>query len=207
MCDSWDVNILLIHETTTKINEYIEIRKKSVFDKKAFIKLLDNIALVLIEWTGKTYVGEQKRIEVKQAFQQFFVTIKNLITIFQDGLIKLSLLEKRFIKNVTYSGKLYRYIGSNVPDNRKITVEYNGIFVSWSKNKQSTYLENKLYGTIIRLYCEIPDDKFGIDLEGFQKYYDFYCLKHYYIARGEEREVVFPTIKETIYNLEYLQEI
>ena len=54
-----------------------------------------------------------------------------------------------------------------------------------------------------RLYCNIPPNMVGFDLEGFQEFYNNNFASKIWIARGEEREVVFPTLKETIYRIEY----
>lgn len=54
-----------------------------------------------------------------------------------------------------------------------------------------------------RLYCNIPPNMVGFDLEGFQEFYNNKFASKIWIARGEEREVVFPTIKEMIYRIEY----
>lgn len=83
------------------------------------------------------------------------------------------------------------------------TSQNNDIFVSWSKNKEISYIESKLYGCMTRLYCNIPPNMVGFDLEGFQEFYNNKFASKIWIARGEEREVVFPTIKEMIYRIEY----
>lgn len=44
------------------------------------------------------------------------------------------------------------------------------------------------------LTCKIDEPYYGIDLEAFG------------VVRGEEAEVVFPTIKETITEIKYIRE-
>ena len=120
---------------------------------------------------------------------------------------RLSSLEKEFLKNIKYNGKLYRYLGNGNPINKKKIIEpiYNDIYVSWSKEEKNSYIESKLYGKMILLYCDTSNKHFGIDLERFQEFYNKTFKESFYISRGNEREVVFPTIKETIYDIKYLR--
>ena len=69
---------------------------------------------------------------------------------------------------------------------KPLKVEYNNIWVSWSKESNNSYFEIKLHGRYLKLYAVIENEKYGIDLESLGA------------SRSNEREVVFPTIKETI---------
>lgn len=95
-----------------------------------------------------------------------------------------------------YQGVLYRYLGHSEPsDSRKcVRPQYNKIYVSWSKNKGNKYLESKLYGVKTLLACNVNYPYFGIDLSAFG------------MSRGNEREVVFPTIEETMTSIKFIEE-
>lgn len=57
---------------------------------------------------------------------------------------------------------------------------------------QNHYIESKLYGTMTLLTCEASEPHYGIDLNAFG------------VVRGDEAEVVFPTIADAITNIEYI---
>ena len=71
---------------------------------------------------------------------------------------------------------------------------YDNIYVSWSKHPQNDYIESKLGGNITWLSCEITAPRYGIDLEAIKS------------SRGNEAEVVFPTIKECVTEIRYISE-
>lgn len=171
-----------------------------------FKELCIYIAEGLQEWTGKTYVGISKSKEDIWKYQTFFVALYELINTLSNHKENLIFLEKQFINNIKYNGKIYRYLGHGDLKNTNIRIRpsYNDIFVSWSKEKGNTYLETKLYGKITRLYGVISADNYGIDIEKLQKFYNNYFDERIYIAKGQEREVVYPTIKKDIYYIEYI---
>lgn len=178
------------------ISGYIKKFNKTlpnIFNLSDFNILLRNIENVLLYWVGSTYVGKKKKERVKKAFQQFFENMYEFFWKLQDCSIKEY---SDFAKNVFYQGKVYRYLGhGNSCDNEinnYVTPIYDGIYVSWSKNNHSDYLESKLYGNITFLECDIKDTFYGIDL-------DFLG-----VGRPNEAEVIFPTIKECITGITYL---
>ena len=194
-------------KSTSFIKEYQKNKKRRPFNKHYFEMLCDNICEVLLEWCGKTWVGQEKSDETKNAYQNFFEAFNNLIYYFEENIDKLNYLEKDFLEKVAFRGNVYRLLGSNNHlNNSKIRPLFNTIFVSWSKNKENFYLESKLYGPITRLYCQIEKPNFGIDIEGFTDFYHHHISDDVMIARGNEREVVFPTIRKTIIYIEYLRE-
>ena len=117
----------------------------------------------------------------------------SLLTLYPTPIIVVA--PKKFANDTLYHGTIYRYLGhcleNEIYDNI-VEPEYNDIYVSWSKNPTNSYIESKLYGTKTLLTCKIENNYYGIDLEAF-------C-----VVRGNEAEVVFPTIKETITNIEYI---
>lgn len=203
----WEIDTKLISDTTFEIEMYRKNRATNTYHKKYFLSFLNKIGTVLNEWTGNTYIGEPKNKEVEQAFQNFFSAIKNLIIFFDSIAPQLSRKEKCFVTSIKYSDIIYRYLGHNTPsDNAPIEIKYNNIFVSWSKNKASPYFESKLYGDIKRLYCKIPNNDFGIDLERLQRYFNELKVPCSFL-KNTEQEVIYPTIKETIYFIEDLTDI
>lgn len=154
--------------------------------------LMINIKTVLQNWTGNTYIGHNKERVLKDAFQQFFQSLYSLILHYRYVDNKLI---KEFADHALYKGTLYRYLGQDSDsyheNKTRIAPIYNNIWVSWSKNKENLYIENKLYGTITRLTCN-TDIILGIDLTAFGA-----------SLRGED-EVVYPTIEATIDEVEYL---
>ena len=63
-----------------------------------------------------------------------------------------------------------------------------------NKHPQNDYIESKLGGNITWLSCEITAPRYGIDLEAIKS------------SRGNEAEVVFPTIKECVTEIRYISE-
>lgn len=193
-----------INTVTNYIIDYIENRSKNK-DEELFKELCCSIAEALSYWSGETYVGCKKDSITQNIFQNFFEYLNSLIKYLSDNEEQLMKIEKDFIKKIKYKGIVYRYLGHGdlTECKKRINPEYNNIWVSWSKEKYNSYLETKLYGKKTRLYCNINNNYYGIDLEEFQKFCAKNKLGNYYISRGDEREVVFPTIKELIYNVEY----
>ena len=198
-----DFNELKLY--TFAVRAYIEQRKQLIFKDEFFECLCEGIASFLSYWVGCTYVGNKKtRIEMA-IYQDFFCSLHSLMVLLQDEKIVSTKEEMKLVSSLIYTGEIYRYLGYSSPSKKKhIEPVYNDIYVSWSKNEIIHYIESKLYGNITRLYCNIPPNMIGFDLEGFQNFYNNIFESKIWIARGEEREVVFPTIKETIYRIEYL---
>ena len=102
--------------------------------------------------------------------------------------------ENAVAESLLYQGKVYRYLRYGAPSGCKkkaIVPEYDGIYVSWSKEPKNSYIEGKLYGKITWIEAEIKPLYFGIDLENMG------------ISRGKEREVVFPTLENCVKKIKY----
>ena len=188
---------------------YINNRDNNeIIDEELFKELCCYIAESLSYWSGQIYVGKKKDKTTEDIFQKFFKNLNYLIRFLSNNEFKLMKIEKDFINIIRYNGKVYRFLGHSNLDLRNckkiIKPKYNNIWVSWSKEKNNSYLESKLYGKKTRLYCDIKDCYYGIDLEEIQKFCNKNQLGNYYISRGTEKEVVFPTIKKLIYKVEYL---
>ena len=202
------IDLKLIQESSIYIKCYSLKRfRDELIYEEYFEELLIRVGKVLSQWSGNTYVGQRKEDNEMEIFQDFFESLSKLIELLEENKNKLFKLEKQFLFSIKYNGIVYRYLGygSSINKNRhkKIIPEYNNIFVSWSKNSKNSYLESKLYGIKTKIILEIPDRAFGIDIEGFQEFINEELDCNFYISRGEEREVVFPTIEEYVIEVKY----
>lgn len=157
----------------------------------------NNIIETLKYWTGHTYIGQRKEKHLENAFQRFFEALYKYLIFCRDEDHSFCQLLKNLSDKALYQGVLYRYLGhgsSNIDIDTRVEPEYNNVFVSWSKNLTNYYFENKLYGVMTVLTCEVTDSYYGIDLSAFG------------VSKIDEDEVVFPTIKETIKRIEYKNE-
>ena len=184
--------------------DYINIRKQNGYDSELFSDICYYIADALCYWTGKTYVGCQKEKSLQELYQDFFLSLCSLIDyLSMENEIHAS--EKDMIDNFVFTGTVYRYLGKAGAKNRKhIIPQYNDTYVSWSKNPQSNYIESKLYGKCTWMRCEIRFPMYGIDIEGFHCFFNKTFGECILIAKGTEREVVFPTIEKYITEIKYI---
>lgn len=190
-------------ETISKINDinnqmrgFVKPRYNITDDK--LNTLFSNIINALAYWTGNTYVGQPKEKALEKVYQTFFKLLLELLIFIKDS-PEFTNEHKEKIDSVLYQGNIYRYLGYSSEeyhylDNKEQFVEpnYNGIYVSWSKNESNSYIESKLLGPITKLKCCINEDMFGIDLEAFG------------VSRGNEKEVVFPTLERCITEIQYI---
>ena len=141
---------------------------------------------MISNWVGCTYVGVKKHEMIRNAFQHFFQNFYRMLLFFKNE--SNESIEIEFANKGLYRGKLYRYLGTclNCRKKSKIIVDYNDIYVSWTKKERVDYLASKLHSNYIIISCEIKDPDYGIDLHNLG------------IGRDFEQEVVFPTIKELI---------
>ena len=191
---------------------YIECYKIKRFSKDFncldfFPELLERIADVLSQWSGKTYVGFVKDNITSDVFQVFFISLCDLIKFLEKNKDCIMKLESDFINSIKYNGIIYRILGygdcHDKNKNKSIIPDYNSIFVSWSKNNDIAYLNTKLYGKKTKMKAYIDNDTYGIDLENFQNFINNEFQKQWSISKGEEREVVFPTLEEYITEIKY----
>ena len=176
-----------VDEATNNISVYYDSTDNSA---NALENIYEDIREVCNFWTGKTYVGDRKDDEIVQVFQNFFETLMKLLLKMKDSKKNC---ESKFAKAILYQGKVYRYLGYCSSRNIKkkpIQPKYNEIYVSWSKEPTNSYIESKLYGKITWLEAEIKPPYFGIDLEKMG------------VSKGNEREVVFPTLKGCVTKIE-----
>lgn len=168
--------------------------KSNDISNEEFSVFMNNVYETLEYWAGHTYIGQQKKKDIQKAYQAFFEALYDFL--FICGELGNPLL-KSFSDKVLYRGLLYRYLGYGLVEenvDKRIEPQYNNIYVSWSKQPKNHYIESKLYGTMTLLTCKVDEPYYGIDLEAFG------------VVRGQEAEVVFPTIKETITEIKYCRE-
>lgn len=187
-----DKNVKEIYRVTDQIRNIGKRLKINDVTYDAFQTLYRNICVTLNFWTGHTYVGQRKQSQVQKAFQLLFEALYAFLLICRD--LDNSTLQDLANESL-YRGVVYRYLGhGSVKENiySKVEPQYNDIFVSWSKQPQNHYIESKLYGTMTLLTCEVSEPHYGIDLNAFD------------VVRGEETEVIFPTLADAITNIEYI---
>ena len=174
-----------ISEATQNIVTY---RKAPKREPDLFLELGDDLKAVCCFWTGSTYVGSPKAEPIKKTFQAFFEELMQLLLFMKDSGLPF---EERVANAMLYRGTVYRYLGKNYPSDEVVVPCYDGVYVSWSKQDGNSYLLSKLYGPVTKLTCEIAEPMYGIDLDILE------C------TRGNEQEVVFPTIEQCVAEIQY----
>lgn len=172
-------------------NNIVNYRHSLNVTEKRFCELIEDVQAVCDFWTGNTSVGVPKETAEKEAFQKFFSELMQLLLEMKKS---GTIFERRIAANMLYTGKVYRYLGNKFQPEKIVKPSYDNIYVSWSKHPQNDYIESKLGGNITWLSCEIMAPRYGIDLEAIKS------------SRGNEAEVVFPTIKECVTEIRYISE-
>jgi len=172
-------------------NNIVNYRHSLNVTEKRFCELIEDVQAVCDFWTGNTSVGVPKETAEKEAFQKFFSELMQLLLEMKKS---GTIFERRIAANMLYTGKVYRYLGNKFQPEKIVKPSYDNIYVSWSKHPQNDYIESKLGGNITWRSCEITAPRYGIDLEAIKS------------SRGNEAEVVFPTIKECVTEIRYISE-
>ena len=191
----------------TLVNSYINERLHHAFLEADFKEICGGINCVLYDWTGNTYIGNRKEKNVQQAYQMFFELLHSFLEFCHDNEDNLSDKEASLAQSMRFYGTVYRYLGKCDPKNYRkrevVKPEYNDIYVSWSKSERNSYIESKLYGPRTWMKAEIQEPYFGIDIQGFEEWCERWFNEHPFITRGNEREVVFPTVEKCIVEVKY----
>lgn len=198
-------NIKKIHSIACQIQTYTKRVVKGGIIKEQGEMLLNNMAVVLNYWTGSTYIGDRKSKQLEKAFQAFFKALYDFIIICRDN---DRIFDIRRSDMILYRGTVYRYLGRQIGysnDNSIIEPIYNDIYVSWSKKPKYTYIEGKLSYPITWMTAVIDEPYYGIDLVGLSEAINELIDCKYRIAIKNEQEVVFPTIKECITDIKYIE--
>lgn len=190
--DEIDKTVVELIRVRNQIDSTVRAIKRRSVTSEMLSDLGYNLGEALSWWTGHTYVGVEKDKKLKKSFQYFYESLYDFLLVCQSS--NISVLHN-FAEHALYQGTVYRYLGYS--SNSRLSkvapkeVEYDGVFVSWSKDAVIPYVESKLCGTLTRVTCNISGDKYGIDLTVFG------------VSKGVESEVVFPTLKEYVTNVEY----
>lgn len=194
-----ELDLQFIERTTYGLQWYVSQRGKQGFDRDIFEDMIYHIMEVLNKWTGETWVGHKKDKRTEMVFQNFFETLVGLIGHINFFEKIMSDTEKEFANMTVYNGVLYRYLGSCIPGNKeRVEIEYNDIYVSWSKNEQNGYIKQKLYGPLLWIKAQTSPFDYAIDLEGIDKFYQKITGENKGVVKGNEREVLYPTKRECI---------
>lgn len=191
----WCDDKTIIDDINLVSKQIDSMREGNYFKKETNynLNLLDeNIIEILKTWTGNTYLGQPKDKKLNKAFSNFYSALLNLL---------LEMEKEKWnpeIRKMLYQGTVYRVLGSGYSKDKykQIVPQYNSYYVSWSKNKDipTAYMQSKLYGPLTKIEAEITGDYYGIDLTAFG------------VSMNDENEVVFPTIKETILDINYIDD-
>lgn len=186
---------------------YIEFlvnkRLSNFFTKPDFKGFCKVSHFILEQWSSYEYVGISLDNDFKYQYQRFFKAFVKYLRFIKDNPMNVSIEEQKMLQSsMCENGKIiYRYL--SLDENQEI--QYNKYYVSWSLIKESYYLESKLYGNVYRLHSKISDN-IGIDLFGFFSFVD----KKYKLgippSIKQEKEIVYPTLKKDIFEIEKLRE-
>lgn len=182
-----------ISNNINNISNQIHIAIKRLNECECFMRdgsiFKQNIYEVLNYWVGNTYVGERKDDLINKAFTNFFNSLLKLLLVLKQS-------DKEYEEaKALYQGKVYRVLGYYEPCEYHdlIQPEYSDFYVSWSKDENiMDVLINKLYNPITKIEAVIKNNYYGIDLEILG------------VSKPNEKEVVFPTIEETIRKQTYV---
>lgn len=203
------INESKVREYVSFVQSYMNKRLHKDFDEEQFTEICAGINNILLLWTGDTYVGNKKDAVVEQAYQDFFVLLHDFLEFCLENAKLLSEKEASLADFMMFRGTVYRYLGKCDSRNyrKKVVVEpeYNDIYVSWSKSESNAYIESKLYGPRTWMRAEISAPDFGIDIHGFELWCEKWFGDSSFITRGEEKEVVFPTIESSVREMRYIK--
>ena len=201
--DDYKENAQKIHGIACQIRTYTK-RVSHGITKDQGEPLMKNIAVVLNNWTGATYVGDRKKKQLEKAFQAFFTALYDFIIECRNNDCYFNIESS---SKILYRGMVYRYLGhqlGDVPDNSIVEPIYNDIYVSWSKNQHDINIEKKLRYPMTWMAAEIKEPDYGIDLVGLSKAISELADVKHRMAITDEREVVFPTKSECITEIKYI---
>ena len=196
--EQWEESAEITHRISCQIQT---ATKQIVNNNHAKIPFM-NIINAICYWTGSTYVGSKKHPELEKAFQSFFVALYDLVLAFK--MVDNPVFQK-CADMILYRGMVFRYLGHDSCMESKGNVEpnFNDIYVSWSKQPDNPCIESKLYGTMTWMSAEIQEPYYGIDLDGLEKAINCLVGIECRFTRGNEQEVVFPTIEECVTEVKY----
>ena len=177
-----------IKEATLNTQNYNDIKKLS--------ELISDWETVISCWTGKTYIGAAKDIDLANAYHIFFSAMMEKLILFKNS---KHIRERDVANRFLYQGTVYRYLGYDCDTYHQLSKPqefiqpiFDNIYVAWSQNKENNEVEKELYGPKTHLTCEIKGTQYGIQLSKAG------------LSKTNEYEVVFPTIKNCITEIKYI---
>ena len=193
---SWNIEAVI--NALEQTQQQIDIIQKVVChgnipNKENMYVFWTNTKKALRWWIECTWVGKEKCEQIKTAFQNFYLSLYQLLITFKES--DKDVL-RTFANEALYQGVVYRYLGYGEPCDSMVTskkIIYNDIYVSWSKNSNVPWIKNKLYGKITKITCKISGEYYGIDIMAF-----------FETPINKENEIVFPTIEKLIFETEVI---
>lgn len=202
------INTVKLSEYKKYVRKYMKERLQRKFDSDSLMEICGGIDSILLDWTGNTYVGRKKEPIVEQAYQDFFELIHDFLVFCSQNKGTLDEMEISLAEFMIFRGTVYRYLGTsdsrNYRKKKRVDPVYNSVYVSWSQSEKNSYIESKLYGPRTWMKAEIREPEFGIDIHGFELWCEKWIGDSSFITRGEEKEVVFPTMKKCIVEIKTL---
>lgn len=202
------INTVKLSEYKKYVRKYMQERLHRKFDSDSLMEICGGINSILLDWTGNTYVGRKKEPKVERAYQDFFELIRDFLVFCSQNEDILDEMEKSLAEFMIYRGTVYRYLGiadsRNYRKKKRVDPVYNNVYVSWSRSEKNSYIESKLCGPRTWMKAEIREPEFGIDIHGFELWCEKWIEDSSFITRGEEKEVVFPTVEKCIVEIKTL---
>lgn len=202
------INTVKLSEYKKCVREYMQERLHRKFDRDSLMEICGGINSILLDWTGNTYVGIKKEPKAEKAYQEFFELMNDFLVFCLQNEDILDEMETSLAEYMVFRGTVYRYLGiadsRNYRKKKRVDPMYNNIYVSWSQSEKNSYIESKLYGPRTWMKAEIREPEFGIDIHGFELWCEKWIGDSSFITRGEEKEVVFPTMEKCIVEIKTL---
>lgn len=120
--DEYQKIIFEVNKATKNIKNYIKNNNQNT--KEFFIQVLSDVEEVCDCWTGKTYVGQSKRQDLKNAYQDFFSNLMKMLLLCKTN---NNQCENAAAKALLYQGKVYRYLGYGFSSSRKKKAIYDRV--------------------------------------------------------------------------------
>ena len=191
----------VVYNTTERIRDYLESDKCS---ESEFFDIITLIANSIKKWTNFGYVGYKKEELEEEIFQEFWDTLRDFVLFCARDDAKES--EREFAESIICTGNIYRLIGnSSLREDKEFELEYSELYVSWDKIEFNQSVYDCLCEPVFWIAAEIKWPEFGFDIKKFDRWYNKKFGDALQIAKDEEDEVVFPTIKENVLEIKKIK--
>ncbi len=163
--------------------------------------IIDSMCNDVRIWVNHSKEGYPREAQDLVYFDDLWICLSRVINQVQN---KVALCEEEidFINMVKYEGRLYRIHKKYNKNLGNYGILYTDHFVSWTRttNFADLYWLSE-ESNFITITAEATEEKFDIDLVGFNMYVNKYHFDSYRIgppAILKEKEVVFPLVSTTI---------